>query len=196
MSEFSQFILSLDQRLFLFINVELANPLFDFIMPFITNKKNWYIPIGISWILLLWKGGRKGRIIALLIVPVLILSDQASSSWIKPLFSRLRPCKTLEHIRLLVHCGSGYSFPSAHATNISAAFTIFIYFYRKYSAIWITIILLIGLSRISVGVHYPLDVLGGYLIGASISILAIIVFNFGEGKVREFINDKKAIPGN
>lgn len=194
MSDLLQFILSLDRQLFLLINVKLANPLFDLIMPFITNKRNWYIPIGISWILLMWKGGRNGRIVALLIVPVLILSDQASSSWIKPIFSRLRPCKTLENIRLLVRCGSGHSFPSSHATNISAVFTIFIYFYRKYTAIWVTIILLVGLSRIFVGVHYPLDVLGGFLIGTVIAILALIVFNFGEGRVRKFVNEKRAIP--
>lgn len=196
MNDFFQFFLSLDHHLFLLINVELANPLFDLIMPFITNKRNWYIPIGISWILLLWKGGRKGRIVALLIVPVLILSDQASSSWIKPIFSRLRPCKTLENVRLLVPCGSGYSFPSSHATNISAAFTIFIYFYRKYTAIWATIILLVGSSRIFVGVHYPLDVLGGYLIGGCIAILVISIFNVGEDKVLQLIRPKNAISDN
>jgi len=196
MSDFFQFILSLDHQLFLFINVELANPLFDLIMPFITNKKNWYIPIGISWILLLWKGGRKGRIVALLIVPVLILSDQASSSWIKPIFSRLRPCKTLDNIRLLVRCGSGYSFPSAHATNISAVFTTFIYFYRKYTAIWVAIILLIGLSRIFVGVHYPLDVLGGYMIGVFISMLVILIFNFVEDRVPRLLRNKEVITDN
>lgn len=156
----------------------MANSVFDFLMPFITNKKNWFVPIGITWILLVWRGGKRGRIVAFLIIPILILADQTSSSLLKHTFDRLRPCKALDNIRLLIPCGSGYSFPSSHATNISAAFTLFIYHYRRYTVIWITIILLIGFSRIYVGVHYPSDVLGGFILGATISALLLFLFRF------------------
>ncbi len=191
MNDLIQFILTLDRHLFLFINIDLANSFFDFLMPLVTNKKNWYIPIGISWVLLIWKGGKKGKVVALLIIPILILSDQASSSWLKPLFGRIRPCSVLTDINLLVRCGSGYSFPSSHATNISATFTLFIYFYRKHTVIWIAIILLVSLSRIYVGVHYPLDVVGGFMIGTTISILIILFFIYLEERVKPHINKKK-----
>ena len=184
MINFFEIILRIDHQLFFLINIGLANPIFDFIMPLITNEKNWYIPIAISWIFLIWKGGRRGRAVAFLIIPTLILADQTSSSFLKHLFERLRPCKVLENVRLLVHCGSGFSFPSSHATNISAAFTLFIYFYRKYTIIWITIIAMVGLSRVYVGVHYPLDVLGGYVVGTTISILLILIYNIMEEKAK------------
>jgi undecaprenyl-diphosphatase len=183
MNEISQFLLSMDRQIFLFLNTSLANSVFDFLMPFITNKKNWFVPIGIAWILLVWRGGRRGRIVAFLIIPILILADQTSSSLLKHTFDRLRPCKALDNVRLLIPCGSGYSFPSSHATNISAAFTLFIYYYGKYTVVWVTIILLIGFSRIYVGVHYPLDVLGGFAVGATISVLLIFLFRFIERKI-------------
>jgi undecaprenyl-diphosphatase len=183
MNEIFQFFLSMDRQIFLFFNTSLANSVFDFLMPFITNKKNWFVPIGITWILLVWRGGRRGRIVAFLIIPILILADQTSSSLLKHTFDRLRPCKALDNVRLLIPCGSGYSFPSSHATNISAAFTLFICYYGKYTVVWVTIILLIGFSRIYVGVHYPLDVLGGFAVGATISVSLIFLFRFMERKI-------------
>jgi undecaprenyl-diphosphatase len=186
MSGIIEFFSEIDRQIFYFINVGLANSFFDLLMPFITNKRNWFIPIGVTWILLIWKGGKGGRTLAFLIIPALILADQTSSTFLKHIFERIRPCKVLENIRLLVRCGSGYSFPSSHATNISAAFTLFIYFYRKYTAIWLSIILLIGFSRIYVGVHYPLDVFGGFIVGSVISLFIISIFNILGEKVKLF----------
>jgi undecaprenyl-diphosphatase len=171
-----QVLVSIDTSIFLFINQTLANIVLDIIMPFVTNLDNWRIPIVIIWLLLIWKGGKKGRIAAILLIPVLTMSDYTSSSILKPLFGRIRPCHALENVRLLVNCGSGLAFPSSHATNISAVAVLFSFFYRKGIPVFLLIAFTVGLSRIYVGVHYPADVLFGFTVGTGIAFLLIYLY--------------------
>lgn len=171
-----QILNSIDTQIFVFLNQYIANPLFDFTMPVITNLNNWRIPIAIVWLFLLIKGGRRGRVAAILLIPVLAMSDQMSSSVLKPLFGRIRPCHALDSVRLLVGCGGHLSFPSSHATNISAVAVLFGYFYRKGTIWFISIAVLVGFSRIYVGVHYPGDVLFGFMVGSSLSVLLLLIY--------------------
>ena len=171
-----QLFLDLDMRLFIFLNQTIANVVLDVIMPFLTNLDNWRIPIGLTWLLLMWKGGKKGRVAALLLIPVLTMSDYTSSSILKPLFGRIRPCHVMENVRLLVNCGSGLAFPSSHATNISAVAVLFSFFYRRGMPAFLFIAFMVGLSRIYVGVHYPADVLFGFMVGTGISFLLIYTY--------------------
>ncbi|MBN2030513.1 phosphatase PAP2 family protein [bacterium] len=147
------------------INQTLSNRLFDFIMPYITNLDYWRIPLFLVWLALIIFGGRKGRTTALLVVIILTLSDQLSSAVIKPWINRLRPCFALENVRLLIAQSSSPSFPSSHAANNAAMAALFSIRYKRYTALFISIALLVSYSRIYVGVHYPSDVLGGILIG-------------------------------
>ena len=171
-----QILNSIDTQIFIILNQYIANPFLDVVMPVITNLNHWRIPIVIIWIYLMIRGGRRGRVAALLLIPVLALSDQMSSSVLKPLFERVRPCHVLDHVRLLVGCGGKLSFPSSHATNISAVTILFGYFYRKGTIWFISIAVLVGFSRIYVGVHYPGDVLFGFMVGSSLSILIIFLY--------------------
>lgn len=86
-----------------------------------------------------------------------------------------------DHLRLIEE--TGYSFPSGHAMG-SIAFYGFIIFLlskskiNKYLKIFLSIIIgltifLIGISRIYVGVHYPSDIIGGFLLGYIILISSI-----------------------
>ena len=159
------FLFQLDTFLFYVINKDLANPLFDWLMPFVTKKEHGF-PLWIAvYIMLLWKGGKKGRIAALLIIPVIFASDQLSAQVLKPLFERIRPCVALENVRLLTGMKTSYSFPSAHATNIFAAATFFTLFYPKGKWAYLTLALLVSISRVYVGVHYPSDVIAGAIVG-------------------------------
>jgi undecaprenyl-diphosphatase len=107
------------------------------------------------------------------------LTDQISSSFFKPFFHRLRPCAdpTLMHqSRLLLdHCSGGFSFTSSHAAN-HFGLAMFIVMtlqpllknYRYLFLIWAAII---SYAQVYVGVHFPLDVFAGAIIGIAVGYL-------------------------
>jgi undecaprenyl-diphosphatase len=159
------FLYSIDKAVFYFFNRTLANPVMDAVMPFITTEKHWTLPIAVIWLGLLFFGGRKGRITALLVVVILLFTDQIVNAVIKPLVGRERPCFTLEHVRLLIPQPHSRSFPSSHAANIASMATLFTVRYRKIAGLCVAVALLVGISRMSVGVHYPSDVAAGALAG-------------------------------
>ncbi|MCA9767160.1 MAG: phosphatase PAP2 family protein [Carnobacterium sp.] len=109
-----------------------------------------------------------------------IIGAGALNVLVKLIFQRERP--TIEHLIMQ----GGFSFPSGHAMGSmicygGLAFLIF-YLYKKSTLSFIIVvatlllILFIGLSRIYVGVHFPSDVVGGYLLGASWLALMIALF--------------------
>lgn len=170
-------LLNLDRHLFYIINYQFSNPFFDAIMPLLRNKFFWS-PIYIFIVSFLIINKRKKSIIYLLFIFLTILfSDQICSSMIKPLFHRLRPCNNPEfssQAALLVHCGSGFSFPSSHASNHFALSVFLIKIFPK--SLWLAPVLflwatLVAYAQVYVGVHYPLDVLVGGLLGITIGFL-------------------------
>ncbi len=168
-----EFLVEWDVALFYFINVDLQNPLFNWLMPFITERNDWFPVWGILIIGLLWKGGKKGRTMVLLIIPVIFLSDQISAHVLKPLIERPRPCVALPDVHRLVGIKRSFSFPSAHAANFFAAATLLNYFYPKYRWVYYTAAFLVALSRVSIGVHYPLDIIAGGILGACCALFVI-----------------------
>jgi len=173
-----EFLYSIDVTLFRFINSTLANPVTDKIMPFITDVKNWYLLYIFLWFLILFKGGKYRVGLAIGMILLVAVSDQLSSTLLKHLFERPRPCKVLENVHLLVGCTDSYSFPSSHAVNNFAAAMFFTYFYKHLKWILFSVASIMALSRIFVGVHYPSDVIGGALIGIAIGYILAITYEF------------------
>ena len=159
-------LIHMDKAVFRFFNTTIANPLFDWIMPIITNQNIWAVPIIIIIFSLLFRGGRRGRIAVAIIIISVGLADAASAQILKPFFARLRPSHELtEGIRILMGKGGQYGFVSSHAANVFAAAVVFGYFYPQYKLTYFIIAALVAFSRVYVGVHYPADIIFGGLLG-------------------------------
>lgn len=169
------FLYQIDVAVFRFLNGTVANPFFDRLMPVVTEGDNWRIPILLIVLAFVIFGGKKGRITILLLIFTITLSDQISSFVVKPLFSRMRPCFVLENVRLLIDQSRSPSFTSSHAANLAAVAVIFSWRYRRQMWIPIALTLFISYSRIYVGVHYPSDILGGWIVGIFCATLVLLV---------------------
>lgn len=170
---------SLDRALFYFINHTLQNTVFDVSMPVLTDLNKQKVVLLCVAIMLIWmliRGGVTGRSAAVVLILTIVFSDQLNSSWVKHLFERVRPCHVLDDVHLLVSCGSGYSLPSSHAVNNASAAVVLSFFYRKWTWAFAAVAGLVGFSRVYVGVHYPLDVLAGFVLGVGCGALVLFVF--------------------
>ncbi len=167
----------IDEQVFYVINQQWINSFFDTILPPVRDKNFWLPLYGVIAILLGWKYKLKGLLIIVILLLNFAASDQLSSAVFKPLFHRERPCQNThfsDEVRLLVSCGVGKSFPSSHATNtFGFAMLLTLFFHKRYkwvlpvAFLWAS---LVSYAQIYVGLHYPLDILGGVLLGISISL--------------------------
>ena len=169
-------IIQFDQNLFFAINHGLSNPFFDWLMPILRNRFTW-TPLYLFIVIFLVRNyGKNGWLILIFLGLTFGITDYFSSSIIKPSVERLRPCNDLiikSEVRNIVACGTGYSFPSSHAANhFAISVFLILLFYHKWK--WILPIGLLWASFISfaqiyVGVHFPIDVLCGALLGSIIA---------------------------
>ncbi len=179
-------LFQLDRAIFTFINSTLANPVSDVVFRFFTSMTvTWYgiVVLAGFWLLLFLKEGREGKIAAFLLIPLLVCSDQFSSTIVKHIVERPRPChevngeRVVPEVRLLVPCGSGYSFPSSHAVNSFAIASFIGFYFRRWRVGLYLFASMVALSRVVVGVHFPSDILAGAAIGSGISFLFIGVIS-------------------
>ena len=172
-----------DQELFLLINQVFSNVFFDWLMPILRNPYTW-APLYLFLIIFLIRNyKKKGMVMLVFFILTFALADSISSSLIKPEVMRIRPCNDVvfkDQVKLRVRCGSGYSFPSSHATNHFALGVFLLVIFRKRwkPIIWLSLgwAASISFAQIYVGVHYPIDIIAGAILGSIIGIFTASVF--------------------
>ncbi len=180
----TDFLYSIDLSLFYFFNHTIANPVFDKFFVFITDVTHWYIAYIILWFIVFFKGGKIGKLAAIGAIFLIIVSDQLSSSLLKNLFDRIRPCKQLADVRLIVNCSGSFSMPSSHAFNNFAIAVYFSKLFPKFKWILITVATLVAISRPYIGVHYPSDIFVGAIIGGLVGYLFSILVIYLNSKIQ------------
>jgi len=177
-------IIEWDVQLLYFIHENCKNALFDMLLPLVRNKYIWLpLYIGIIAYVMTRYHQWKSSYLLLMLIGTVALTDVSSGQLLKKYVKRSRPCMDIAHrqdVKPMVRCSYSYSFPSSHACNhFGLAVTLSFLFGtgRK----WIKWLLyswavLICLAQIYVGAHYPLDVIGGALLGI---VLARLLLSIG-----------------
>lgn len=179
---FPEWLELLDRSLMLLIHSDWSTPFLDKVLPVIRNRDTW-IPFYILLaIYMLYRFRLKGLYMILIIGASAGLTDLVSSSVVKPLVGRDRPCHEpdlAEQVEAMVYCGMSKSFTSSHAANHTAlalSISLLLLRNRKWlSGLLFLWALSIGYAQVYVGVHYPLDILGGIIVGLLTSYLVYLL---------------------
>jgi membrane-associated phospholipid phosphatase len=173
-----------DYDLFNKINHEWTNSFFDVVMPFLRESIVW-VPLYLFLIIFGYINfGKNGLFWILGAIITVIISNYISSDIFKVWIDRPRPCRDsmLEPgARLLINrCPSSGSFTSSHATNHFAV-AVYMYATLKHIAKWaiwfFAWALCICYAQVYVGVHFPIDIIGGIFLGAMVGYTMSLVFN-------------------
>lgn len=162
-------ILALDTRLFIYLN-SLGSETYDGLWLIITKQAYWTPFFLLLFYLIYKKLGVKQTLFLLLFVAFLVTATDQITNLFKYTFQRPRPCNNPEintFIRV-VQSRSSFSFFSGHAANTMAVATFLYLIFKnhfKYLGFLFLWPLIFAYSRIYLGLHYPLDILSGYLCG-------------------------------
>jgi undecaprenyl-diphosphatase len=169
-----------DTNLFVFLN-GLGSESYDKFWLIITNQLNW-TPLFLLLLYLIYKKiGTKQTLYLLLFIAILIAFTDQLTNAVKYTVQRSRPCNNpdINSFIRIVQSRKSFSFFSGHAANSMAAAT-FLYLvlnkHFKYFGFLFLWPLIFAYSRIYLGLHYPLDILCGYLVGVTIGFLIYKIY--------------------
>lgn len=109
-----------------------------------------------------------------LVISTSLLASEVAMCTLKAIVRAPRPFQVLESVQgKRVETATGYSFPSGHTTGASSVYSSIAFNFRKkwLSVVCAVIIVLVGVSRLYLGVHWPLDVACGLILGITITVL-------------------------
>lgn len=166
-----EWLLHLDGQILLWIQEYLR---LDFLTPI------WIVitklgDAGAVWIVLtvILLMNRKTRTVGCMSALALLSALFVDNIILKNLVARIRPYEVVDGLKLLIEKQGDFSFPSGHTgSSFAAAVVYFTELPKKYGVPLLILAILIGCSRLYVGVHYPSDVLAGAVIGTVLALLA------------------------
>jgi undecaprenyl-diphosphatase len=184
--DFFDFLYKIDVAVFSFINHNFSSTFMDWFMEIITDFDfSRKVLILVIVVVALWRWRLKALWVFLLIGLAVGLSDLFSSQILKKTICRIRPCHVIENVRLVVGCSSSFSFPSSHCANTFGFLTVLMRLYPKAIAALLPYGLLLAVSRVYVGVHYPSDALGGMAVGIASGLFVVFVGKFLESRFKD-----------
>ncbi len=173
-----------DYTAWYYLNNTWHNAFLDAVVPFLRNQWTW-TPLYLFLLVFMLKNfGKMGIMWCVFFICTFAISDQLSATFLKEIFHRTRPCNNphlADVARIIVPCGSGYSFPSSHAANhfalgVFSALTL----QQRVKGVWILAMLWAGsvsYAQVYVGVHFPLDVTCGGMLGIAVGMITARLFH-------------------
>jgi len=175
-------ICSLDAKIILWIQENLRNPILSSIFITITKTGDaGFLFIVLGSLLLCFSRTRKTGAVFLL---ALVLNFILNTLILKNIFARPRPFQSLEMLSTLVPSPPGFSFPSGHTSSAFSCMVTLFFTGKKFAPYALIYSILMGFSRVYVGVHYPSDVIIGALVGVVCAYLSVFVSNAYEKRFK------------
>jgi len=179
----SRFLLEADHRLLLAIN-HAHTPALDAVMTFASQIKVWFPFYGVLLAWLIYHFRHQAKLLLPLLAATVALADSITSRLFKPFVARPRPCHAADlasQLYLPDGCGGQFGFMSSHAANAMglAVFLLLTLPTGRFRLLKSGVFLWAGLvsySRVYLAAHYPADVLGGWLAGATLGAGAAWAF--------------------
>ena len=185
LSSFWQTLKQWDQTGLFHINQVWSNSFFDAVLPWLRESAIW-LPLYIFFFVLVINNfGKKGLLWIVFFLLTITVCDQLSG-FIKNWIQRPRPCNDpfmAQYIKMrLEYCSGGFSFTSSHAAN-HFGLSMFIHTTLKnvkgIRTAWLFIwAFIICYAQMYVGVHYPIDILGGTIVGLVAGFTLAKTFNY------------------
>lgn len=179
-------MMDLNNKLFYWFNgLAGKSPFVDSLIVFIASDLPWIIiAITVCYFLFFRKSIKKFLVLIFMVsIPIGVTQFL---KWV--IFKHPRPFIGLTDVVKLIDITSFDSFPSGHATVFSAITTAVFIYNKRLGVIFMVLTLFIGMARVAAGVHYPLDILTGFVIGAVVAILSYRLLKYLSIAIKRFIS--------